>query len=73
MLIKTAGNNFPNKISNELSGETKICSKVPSSRSLAMDKEVKMIATTIVMEPKRFGTIHQKLSKFGLYKLLGMI
>lgn len=66
ILIISAGKSFPKSISNEFKGETKICSKVPNSFSLAIDKAVKSIATTIEIEPNKEGTIHQKLSKFGL-------
>ena len=65
-LIASAGISFPKRISKELNGDTNIWSKVPSSFSLAIDKDVKSIATTIVIEPNKLGIIHQKLSKFGL-------
>lgn len=64
--IDKAGRSFPSKISIELSGDTSICSKVPNSFSLAIDNEVKSIATTIEIEANNDGTIHQKFSKFGL-------
>ena len=51
-------------------GETKICSNVPSSLSLAMERDVSIKAMIIDKVPMRFGTIHQKLSKLGLYQFL---
>ena len=61
-MIKTLGDN----------GDTSVWSKVPSSRSLATDREVRSKAMIIDKLPIRFGSIHQKLSKLGLYQFLLM-
>ena len=72
-VIKSGVNVFPSiKIVDER-GDTKSCSKVPSSLSLAIDNEVSKSATNIDKLPIKFGSIHQKLSRFGLYKFLCII
>lgn len=59
-MIKTPGDN----------GDTNVWSKVPSSRSLATERDVRSIAIIIDKLPIRLGSIHQKLSKLGLYQFL---
>ena len=70
ILITKGGMVFPRMSTVGDIGETKICSKVPSSLSLATESDVSISAMIIDNVPMRFGTIHQKLSKFGLYQFL---
>ena len=66
MPMSTAGTVLPIRISIGCNGDTNNCSKVPSSRSRAIDSAVTINPISAVSTATIAGTVFHNVSKFGL-------